>query len=142
MTTRDPDEAARAAWASMSDLVLDNERRHEVSDAVGLPFSRVRAIKRIAVKPMTLGELARALTVDPPNCTPIVDDLVERGLVERQANPADRRSTLVVATAAGHRVAKKVKQLWERPPAALLELSPDELGALADLLARVQERTP
>jgi DNA-binding MarR family transcriptional regulator len=142
MSDLDADAAARAAWASMSDLVLDNERRHVVGAAVGLPFSRVRALKRIAATPMTLGELARALTVDPPNCTPIVDDLVERGLVQRRPNPADRRSTLVVATAAGLRKAPKVKQLMERPPADLMKLSPEELHTLADLLARAHAPRP
>ena len=32
----------------MSELVLDHQRRREVSDAVGLSFSRTRALRRVA----------------------------------------------------------------------------------------------
>lgn len=35
-------DLARRAWAAMCDLVLDNERRREVSDALGLTFGRIR----------------------------------------------------------------------------------------------------
>ena len=87
MTETRSQAAARAAWAVMCDLVLDNQRRQEVSEAVGLPFARVRALRRIADSPMTMGELAAALGVDAPNCTTVVDDLEERGLVERRPHP-------------------------------------------------------
>ncbi len=53
-----PRRPARRAWSAMCDLVLDNERRREVSDALGLTFGRVRALRRIARHPMTMGELA------------------------------------------------------------------------------------
>jgi DNA-binding MarR family transcriptional regulator len=132
------DRAARDAWRAMSALVLDNQRRREVGDAVGLPFSRVRALWRVAASPRTPGELAALLNVDPANCTPIVDDLEQRGLVAREPHPSDRRSKLVVITAAGARTARKAQRLWDRPPAALGELSRDELETLAELLSRVR----
>ena len=46
-------------------------------------------------------ELAALLAVDPPNLTPVVDDLEQAGLVERQPHPTDRRVKLVVATTEG-----------------------------------------
>ena len=138
MTGSVDERAARAAWAVMSDLVLANERRQEVSEAVGLPFSRVRALRRIAAAPMTLTALAAAMSVDPPNCTAVVDDLEQRGLVERRAHPTDRRSKLVHITAAGARLARRAQRLWERPPAALRDLTADELRTLADILSRVR----
>ena len=61
-----------------------------VSEAVGLPFARVRALRRIAASPRTVGVLAAALGIDAPNCTSVVDDLEERGLVERRARPMQR----------------------------------------------------
>jgi DNA-binding MarR family transcriptional regulator len=131
-------DPARAAWAVMCDLVLDHERRQEVSEAVGLPFSRVRALWRLAASPRTLGELAAVLGIDPPNCTPVVDDLQKRGLAERRPNPADRRSKLVVTTTAGAELARRAQDLWERPPEALQELTPGDLRALAGILSRVR----
>ena len=94
-------DAARVAWSAMCDLVLDNRRRQQVSEAVGLPFGRLRALRRVAPAPMTMGELAAAIGVDAPNCTPVVDDLEARGLVERRPHPTDRRSRLVAATSEG-----------------------------------------
>lgn len=138
MTGTGAEGAARAAWAVMCDLVLDYERRQEVSEAAGLPFSRVRALWRLAASPRTLGELAAALGIDPPNCTPVVDDLQKRGLVERRPNPADRRSKLVVTTTAGAELAKRAQDLWERPPVALRDLTPDDLRTLARILSRVR----
>jgi DNA-binding MarR family transcriptional regulator len=131
------DADARAAFAVMADLVLDNQRRQAVSEAVGLPFARVRALKRIAAKPMTLGDLATAMNVDPPNCTTIVDDLENRGLVERRPHPTDRRSKLVVITRSGALLAKKAKAVMDRPPASLSALSAADLRKLAEILGRV-----
>lgn len=135
-------ENARAAFAVMADLVLDNQRRQAVSEAVGLPFGRVRALKRIAARPMTLRELADAMNVDPPNCTAIVDDLENRGLVERRPHPTDRRSKLVVITRAGAQLAKKAKAVMDRPPAQLAALSPADLRKLAEILARATGSGP
>jgi hypothetical protein len=74
----------------MSDLVLDHERRREVSDAVGLSFSRARAVRRVARQPMSMGELAAALGIDRPNATVLVDDLEAQGLVHRPSDPTGR----------------------------------------------------
>ena len=52
---------AREVWLLMSELVLDHQRRREVSEAVGMTFSRARAIRRVARQPMSMGELAAAL---------------------------------------------------------------------------------
>jgi DNA-binding MarR family transcriptional regulator len=67
--------AARDAWLLMSDLVLDNQRRREVADAVGMSFGRARALRRVARRPMSMGELAAALEIDPPNASALVADL-------------------------------------------------------------------
>ena len=46
-------------------------------------------------------ELAEHLHIAPRSATEVVDDLQERGLVERHPDPADRRATLVALTDAG-----------------------------------------
>ena len=45
--------------------------------------------------------LAGRLAVSPPSVTAVVDGLVGRGLVERQADPADRRRLTLLLTPAG-----------------------------------------
>jgi long-chain acyl-CoA synthetase len=48
--------------------------------------------------------LARKLAVSPPTVTAVVDGLVARGLVERRADPEDRRRLTLLLTRDGKRV--------------------------------------
>ena len=132
------DRSAREAWRAMGALVLDNQRRQEVSARTGVSFGRLRALRRIASQPISMRELAGLLGVDPPNLTPVVDDLERAGLVERQAHPSDRRVKLVVATPKGARLAQEAEEILGRPPAGLLDLPADELETLVRILARVR----
>jgi DNA-binding MarR family transcriptional regulator len=133
-------EAAHAVWAAMCELVLDNERRREVVDAVGLSFGRVRALRRLLGGPLSMGELASALTIDAPNATTVVDDLEELGLVRRGPHPTDRRAKLVELTRRGRDVARRADVVLARPPAALLALEPTDLETLARILEPLRQR--
>jgi DNA-binding MarR family transcriptional regulator len=133
------DQAIREAWHAMGDLVLDNERRREVSEKTGLSFGKMRALRRIAVRPMPMRELAALVGVDPPNLTTVVDDLERAGLVERRAHPTDRRVKLVAATPKGAALAKQAEEILDRPPAGLVELPSGELETLVQILARVRQ---
>lgn len=133
------DRAAKAAWQAMGDLVLDNVRRREVIDETGLSFGKVRALRRIAARPMSMRELATLLTVDPPNLTPVVDDLERAGLVARQPHPTDRRVKLVVATTEGSRLAKKADEILARPPAGLTALPAEDLETLLRILTDAKD---
>jgi DNA-binding MarR family transcriptional regulator len=137
------DRAASDAWQAMADLVLNNERRREVSDEVGMSFGKIRALRRIARRPMPMSELAALLTVDPPNLTPVVDDLERAGLVERQPHPTDRRVKLVVATPEGTALAQMADEILARPPARLSALPAGELESLVRILGLLQpDATP
>ena len=131
------DRVAREAWQAMADLVLNNERRREVSEQVGLSFGKIRALRRIARRPMPMSELASLLSVDPPNLTALVDDLEAAGLVERQAHATDRRVKLVVATADGAALAHQADEILARPPASLSALPADDLESLVQILAQL-----
>jgi DNA-binding MarR family transcriptional regulator len=136
------DKAAREAWQVMAALVLDNERRREVSEKVGLSFGKLKALRRVAARPMTMRELATALVIDPPNLTGLVDDLESAGLVERQNHPTDRRAKLVVATETGAALAHKANQILAQPPVGLRELPPEDLKTLGQILARIPRVQP
>jgi DNA-binding MarR family transcriptional regulator len=129
--------AAREAWSAMASLVLDNERRREVTERTGVSFGKMKALRRIALRPMSMRELAGLLGMDPPNLTIVVDDLERSGLVERQAHPTDRRIRLVVATPEGGELAHRANEILGRPPARLVELPPKDLEALARILRQV-----
>jgi DNA-binding MarR family transcriptional regulator len=121
---------ADEAWDIMRDLVLDNERRREVSDALGMSFARAKALRRIYKTPSTMGELATNLGIDPPYMTIVVDDLERQGLVERKPHPTDRRAKLVETTARGKEAARRARVILNRPPAELTALPEAELAAL------------
>jgi DNA-binding MarR family transcriptional regulator len=121
---------ADEAWGIMRELVLDNERRREVSDALGMSFARAKALRRIYKEPSTMGELATYLGIDPPYMTIVVDDLERQGLVERKPHPTDRRAKLVEATALGQEAARRARTILNRPPAELAALPEAELTAL------------
>jgi DNA-binding MarR family transcriptional regulator len=133
-------DTARKVWTLMSDLVLDHQRRRQVSEAVGLSFSRTRAVRRVAEKPMSMGELAAALGIDRPNATVLVDDLEAQGLVRRRPHPTDRRTKLVEATRKGKSVARRADEILGTPPAALTALSTEDLETLRRILATVPRR--
>jgi DNA-binding MarR family transcriptional regulator len=134
-------DPAREVWRLMSDLVLDHQRRREVSEAVGLSFGRVRLVRRVADRPMTMGELADALGIDRPNATVVVDDLEAQGLVRRKPHPTDRRAKLVEATGRGKTLARRADKILSRPPAKLASLDSDDLEALRRILTAVRPDT-
>ena len=136
----DSDRAAREVWLLISDLVLDNLRRREVSDALGISFGRARTVRRLARKPMSMSELAAALGIDPPNATAVVDDLEALKLVRRRPHPTDRRAKLVEATRKGKDMARRADAILATPPPALSTLSTDDLEALRRILERVSAR--
>jgi DNA-binding MarR family transcriptional regulator len=128
---------AREVWLRMSDLVLDHQRRREVSEAVGLSFSRARAVRRVADEPMSMGDLAASLGIDRPNATVLVDDLEAQGLVRRRPHPTDRRTKMVEATRKGKSLARRANEILSTPPAALSALSAEDLDALRRVLASI-----
>ena len=127
-------------WLLMSDLVLDHQRRREVSEALGMSFGRARALRRLARRPMSMGELAAALGIDPPNATVVVDDLEAQKLVRRKPHPTDRRAKVVEATRKGKDMARRADTILGTPPAALSALGPEDLDALRRILQDVKAR--
>ena len=130
-------ETSREVWLLMSDLVLDNERRREVSETLGISFGRARALRRLARRPMSMGELAAALGIDPPNATVVVDDLESLGLAARRQHPTDRRAKVVEATRKGKDMARRADAILGTPPAALTALPADDLETLRRILERL-----
>ncbi|HEX8645655.1 MAG TPA: MarR family transcriptional regulator [Thermoleophilaceae bacterium] len=131
------DTAARETWLLMSDLVLDNARRREVSEALGISFARARAIRRLARAPMSMRELADTLGIDPPNATVLVDDLESMGLVRRRPHPTDRRAKVVEATRRGRDMARRADAILATPPPALGALDAGDLRTLRRILESV-----
>src|SRR4051812_43126399 len=111
MTDGGDTDLARRAWRAMSDMVLDHDRKVAVSEALDLSWTRTLVLRRLAAEPLTLRGLAERLSADPPYVTLMVDDLEERGLVQRTPHPEDRRAKLVQLTAAGRSAAGRANAI-------------------------------
>src|SRR4051812_44994968 len=126
--------AAHEVWLLMSDLVLDHGRRREVTDALGISFGRARALRRLARRGMSMGELAAALGTDPPNATVLVDELERLGLVLRGPHPTDRRARIVEATPKGREMARRADDILSTPPPGLSALPREDVDTLRRIL--------
>jgi DNA-binding MarR family transcriptional regulator len=132
---------AREVWLLMSDLVLDNTRRREVSEALGMSFGRARAVRTLARGPMSMSELAAALGIDKPNATVVVSELEAQGLARRRPHPTDGRAKVVEATRKGKELARRADVILATPPAGLSALGPEELATLRRILDSVATRS-
>ncbi|MBO8190449.1 MarR family transcriptional regulator [Streptomyces oryzae] len=129
-------EAAVRVWRDMRTLVLEAaDVRARVTEALGMSFFRAKALRHVAEKgPLTLSALAAGLFADAPHTTLTVEYLVQRGLVTREPNPADRRSKLVEVTEEGVRAAAEMARISDTPPPALRGLPPQDLSVLERIL--------
>jgi DNA-binding MarR family transcriptional regulator len=128
-------------WQSLVALVMDTrgDWRRKVAEATGLPFTRVRALRRLAGGPITLRELADALGTDAPAATVAVNDLERRGLVTRCEHPEDRRAKLVSLTPAGRSVLRAEKGVADHAPEAMAALSDEDVATLGRIFDHVTE---
>lgn len=125
-------EAIERVWRTIVGLVMDTrgDWRRKVVEATGLPFTRTRALRRLARGPLTLGALAESLGVDAPAATVTVNDLERRGLVTRQEHPEDRRAKIVALTAAGRTTVRAEKNVSDPVPELLASLSREDVKTL------------
>ena len=131
-TTRD--EQVRQAWERIRTMVYNDDRRTEVSTALGLSFIKIKALRRLSATPMPMRDLATRLAMDKPYLTQIVDALEERGLVVRTIDARDRRCRIVSLTDEGRAAAVRAEEILKRPPALLADMPERDLAELNRIL--------
>ena len=88
--------------------------------------------------PLTQIDLATALSIDRTAMVYLLDELEERGLVERVRNPNDRRSFLIHLTASGRQTQRRAAAALAGQAEKLLEpLDAAQRRQLVDLLSEV-----
>lgn len=129
---------ADVVWRTMASLVLDNRDgwRRTVVEMTGLPFSRVRILRRLARQSMTMKGIAEATALDAPAATVAVSDLERRGLVVRRVDPENRRCKRVSLTDEGRELVEAIADLDDPAPAALTALDETDLNSLHALLRK------
>jgi DNA-binding MarR family transcriptional regulator len=130
---------ADQVWRAMSSLVIDNRDswKRAVVERSGLPFSRIRVMRRLARGPMTVKQVAAAATMDAPAATVAVNDLEERGLVVRTPEPTNRRCKMVSLTDAGRDMVATIDATDDPAPEILSGLEGVELRKLQAILAKL-----
>jgi DNA-binding MarR family transcriptional regulator len=132
-------ESADDVWRAMSSLVIDNRDswKRAVVERTGLPFSRIRILRRLARRPMSVKQIAHAATIDAPAATVAVNDLESRGLVVRETDPANRRCKVVSLTDAGRDMVATIDATDDPAPDIFTALDDAELKDLGALLHKI-----
>jgi DNA-binding MarR family transcriptional regulator len=90
--------------------------------------------------PTTQHAIGRLTGVDPSSMVAAIDELEERGLVQRRPHPTDRRAHELHITDAGHETLRRGRELAAQAQADLLApLSEAEREQLHDMLRRIVE---
>ena len=88
--------------------------------------------------PIAQRDLALALRIQPSNLVALLDQLADRGLLQRAPDPVDRRRHRVELTAAGRRAVGRAREATRRAEAELLgPLSAKERREFRALLVRL-----
>lgn len=130
---------ADEVWRELSAMVVDNRDswKRAVVEESGLPFSRIRVLRRLARQPMTVKEVALAATMDAPAATVAVNDLEQRGLVVRETVPDNRRCKTVTLTDDGRAVLAAIEAIEDPAPPVFDALDDADLAALRAVLAKL-----
>jgi DNA-binding MarR family transcriptional regulator len=113
---------------------------------IDLSMGQMRTLVALAtLQAVNVSTLAETLEVSKPTASTLVDQLVQRGLVERAEDTEDRRRTLVALSQAGSEMMAQLRQYGPSEHMAqwLEAMNPDDLAALTrgtQALAAIVER--
>ncbi|MER6389991.1 MarR family transcriptional regulator [Streptomyces sp. NPDC001523] len=131
-------------------ILIESDRHHTdyarlhlaMADHLGLHPTDTQCLRLLAneTEPVSTGHIARLTGLTSGSATRLVDRMVKAGLVERHADPHDRRRSLVSLAPEARR---RIGAAWEAPDrafgAALRDYSDGELAVIADYLHRAAE---
>ena len=107
----------------------------------GLTDAQARALRMVGRNrvPLRMSEIARRIQIVPRSATTIIEGLEAKGLVHREIDPADRRSTLVRMTDTGARLYSEIGRARDTAAVELFgRLPPTDRAALRALLGTVE----
>src|SRR5690242_19175379 len=105
---------------------------------IGISLAQLFVLQQVAQRPATsLNDLAARTATHQSSVSVVVRRLVERGLVTRRADTADKRRVQIEVTPAGERVLVGAPETIQvRLVNALEQLTPADRRQLAELLTR------
>ena len=109
------DSEVRLLRAYLDSVTLSEALQTRIWHVAQLTLAQVRALRKLAKQPRSLGQLGAELVLAPPSVTRLVDRLEERGLIERRRDDDDRRKVLANLTAEGRRLVGEIPLLEGTP---------------------------
>ena len=119
----------------MRHLLAHARRRKTWSELTYQQYNVLRMIDTLGPQPQA--EVARRLLVTAPVVTRLASTLADANLVERRADPNDRRTVLLALTATGRRRARAMRRDLLQAARELLEPLPD--GRRKSVAAALEE---
>ena len=111
-----------------------------LADGALTTIQRLALIELVDGGPLRLGTLAERIGATDPTVSRAVDGLVDAGIVERQADPHDRRAVLHLATAKGRAwVERRRGEVSAALDEALDRLTPTDRLRLLRLVGRLND---
>ena len=112
--------------------------KRATEDVIGMRLKQLIALDHLRDSESCLQQgLGQTLMLDPNNCVLLLNDLDERGYVERRRDPADRRRHIVEITPAGVAALEEAERKLETLEDEVLgNLSQAERAQLHGLLAK------
>jgi DNA-binding MarR family transcriptional regulator len=127
----DLDEALALVIARLRDIW------HRRMRAIDLTPPQSIALRKLLDGPLPMGSVAEVLSCDASTLTGIADRLEERGLIQRQIDPADRRVKLLALTATGRELVTSIDGPFTAEIPGFASLSDAERAELTQLLLRL-----
>lgn len=124
--------------------IAERLRQHWAAHAaaMGLSGAQVKVLLRLTPgEAVPMRRLAQQLDFDASNLTTLVDRLQQRGAVERQADPGDRRVKGLVLTAEGERLRGEFWRHLVGDPGPLAPVGEADLRTLERLLSMLDKGT-
>ncbi|WP_051837654.1 MarR family winged helix-turn-helix transcriptional regulator [Streptomyces sp. NRRL F-2580] len=149
----DPTRTSGARWSRaelLARIVTESQRHYAdyslfnqaMADHVGLHPTDMQCVALLDMEPgpVSTGDIARLTGLTSGSATRLVDRMVKAGVVERHADPNDRRRSLVSLSPVAR---ERIGAAWDTPGrafgAVLESYSDTELAVIADYLHRAAE---
>lgn len=107
----------------LSGFDLSRQERHAIACLVG---------------PVRIGQIAKKMQCLPSSMTPLVDGLQEKGLIEREPDPEDRRASRIVLTEKGQALQSTLFAAARKAFYEVTQLSADDTAQLAGLMDKAR----
>jgi DNA-binding MarR family transcriptional regulator len=115
--------------------------RTSTTDVALTTTQRLALVELVDSGPLRLGALAERIGSNDATVSRAVDGLVEGGIVERQADPDDRRAVLHVSTVRGRSwVKRRRKEVAAALDEALARLTPADRERLLSLVRKLNSQ--